>query len=385
MDRLSENREITDERRGFDRRSAGRRREDRKKKRWFDPKYLLLLAVIGGMLLLWFLRGQEEEAVEASIKSPVRIVRPENGTLEKVLSLNGYVESASMVTVLPKISGTLEKLTVDIGDTVAQGQIIGAVDSEPYELTVRQAEAAYLAAKSTYERTQQLYEAQATSRQNYDMAKSQFDAARSQYELARLNFRYAEVTAPVDGVVLVKHADVGSLVAPQVPLITLGDLNDLRVTAKIPENHYAFFAEKGSGMEVRAEVPALGGREVGTRVEAVAPYISPESKTFETICSLDGDTALVRPGMYIRLTFILDERRNIEYLPNECLVAGRYLWYVEPESCAARRIDFEPEFANEESMRIPEEYRDYAFIIEGQHFLKEGQICRVLNGEEFCR
>ena len=380
MDRRS-----IDERRSIERRWGSRRREDRRKKPWFDPKYLLLLAAIGGMILLWVLRGQEEEAAAASIKSPVRIVRPEHGTLEKVLSLNGYVESQSMVTVLPKISGTLEKLTVDIGDTVAQGQIIGAVDSEPYELNVRQAEAAYLAAKSTFERTKQLYEAQATSRQNYDMAKSQFDATRSQYELARLNFGYAEVTAPVDGVVLVKHADVGSLVAPQVPLITLGDLNDLRVTAKIPENHYAFFAEKGSGMEVRAEVPALGGREVGTRVEAVAPYISPESKTFETICTLSGDTDFVRPGMYIRLTFVLDERRDIDFLPNECLVAGKYLWYVDPETCGARRFEFEPEFGNEESIQITGEYRGYGFIIEGQHFLKEGQVCRVLNEGDFCR
>ena len=385
MDRLSDNRENIDERRGFDRRSADRRDEDRRKKPWFDPKYLLLLAAIGGMILLWVLRGQEEEAAAASIKSPVRIVRPEHGTLEKVLSLNGYVESQSMVTVLPKISGTLEELTVEIGDTVTRGEVIGAVDSEPYELTVSQAEAAYLAAKSTYQRTEQLFEAQATSRQNYDMAKSQYDAAKSQYELARLNYGYTDVTAPVDGVVLVKHASVGSLVAPQVPIVTIGDLEELRVKAKIPENHYPYFAEKGSLMDVRAEIPALGGREVGIRVEAVAPYISPESKTFETICALTGDTGIVRPGMYIRLTFVLDERRDIDYLPNECLVAGRYLWYVDSDGCSARRLDFEPEFANEESMGIPGEYRDFAFIIEGQHFLKEGQICRVLNEEDFCR
>jgi hypothetical protein len=189
----------------------------------------------------------------------------------------------------------------------------------------------------------------------------------------------------VDGVVLVKHASVGSLVASQVPIVTIGDLEDLRVKAKIPENHYAFFAEKESAMEVRAEVPALGGRIIGIRVEAVAPYISPESKTFETICTLTGDTDFVRPGMYVRLSFVLDERRNIDFLPNDCLVAGRYLWYLDPQGCAARRLDFEPDFANEESMQIPSKYRDYLFIIEGQHFLKEGQECRVLNDEEICR
>jgi membrane fusion protein, multidrug efflux system len=377
--------EIMDERRSIERRSGNRRGEDRKKKSLFDPKYLLLLAAVGVMVLLWIRRDQEKEAAEASIKSPVRIVRPGHGNLEKVLTLNGYVESESMVTVLPKISGTLEELTVDIGDTVTRGQVIGAVDSEPYELNVRQAEAAYLAAKSTYERTKQLYDAQATSRQNHDMAKSQYDAAKSQYELARLNYQYAELTAPVEGVVLVKHASVGSLVAPQVPLVTIGDLENLRVKANIPENRYAFFAEKRSDMEVRAEVPALGGRDVSVRVEAVAPYISPESKSFETICTLTEDTGLVRPGMYIRLTFILEKRRDIDHLPNECLVAGRYLWYVDLDGCAARRIDFDPGFANEESMRIPEEYRDYAFIIEGQHFLKEGQVCRVLNEGDFCR
>ena len=177
-----------DERRVADRRQYERRKKDRKQRR-FDFKIVILLAIVGLFIYVWFQRNQEEKQIEQEISAPVRVTAPRSGALAQEITITGYVESETMVTVLPKISGTLTSLPVGIGDSVSKGDIIGTIDSESYKLNLRQAEAAYLAAKSTYERTEQLYEAQATSKQNYDQAKSQYDAAKSQYELAQLHYR----------------------------------------------------------------------------------------------------------------------------------------------------------------------------------------------------
>lgn len=404
------------DRRQYDRRSTGQ------KKRRFGGKVIVLLIIVVLFVAVWYQRNREEKTVEQEIKAPVVVMTPHIGTLAQELTITGYVESETMVTVLPKISGTLTELFVDIGDSVSKGRIIGTIDSEPYRLTLRQAEAAYLAAKSTFERTEQLFQAKATSKQNYDQAKSHYDAMKSQYELTQLNFQYTRIEAPIGGVVLKKHTTAGSLVANQVPIVTIGDLDDLIIKANIPETYYARFngiswgnaarpaglaeatgqsvsgagrsvpsgserntvetgAGTGSRMAIVATVPALDNREFTASIRTVAPYISPETKNFEIICEFEGDTAAVRPGMFVYLRFELEKKQNIAYLPFEVLTGGRYLWYVEEEEEAdltAKRMAFDVGYSNNDFFEVPESYTTYRFIVEGQHFLTEGQKVKIV-------
>ena len=373
-----------DDRTGEERRKYDRRKEDRKQGRGLILKILISLLIVGGIAYLYLKRNTAIEESAEEVRVPVRISYPVRGTIQRSFKISGYVETEHMVTVLPKISGTLTNLYLDVGDTVRKGQIIGTVDSESYELTLRQAEAAYLAAKSTFERMEQLYQSNATSKQNYDQAKSQYDAAKSQYELAQLQFDYTEITAPVGGVVLQKHTSEGSLVAQQVPIITIGDLDRLVVNAKIPEKYYAFFETNKHTMEIDEELPALEGKNISIGIQTISPFISPETKTFEVRCTLAGETSLIRPGMFIYLTFVLDKKSDVLYLPFEVLVGGDTLWYIKPENCSADTVTYTPAFYNDDVFEVPEQYEGYPFIIEGQNFLREGQKCRVLNEEGLC-
>ncbi|TFG60423.1 MAG: efflux RND transporter periplasmic adaptor subunit [Spirochaetales bacterium] len=371
-----------EDRRIRDRRHENRRKEDRKRRFRF-VKYVLLILVLAffGYVYLNFRNRQQEKAKE--ILPPVNIVKPEYGGIQRVFRVNGYIESETMVTILPKIAGTLMNLYVDMGSYVEQNQIVAQVDSEPYTLTMRQAEAAYLAAKSGFERMEQLLKAKATSQQSYDQAKSQYDAMNSQYELAKLNFEYTKITSPISGVVLQKHTTVGSLVAPQVPIITVGDLSNLIIKAKVPEQYYSFFLTNSGTMSITVEVPALENLRIGAYITAISPFISSESKTFETRCALAGDFSRVRPGMFINITFVMEERQGIFYLPFNTLVAGSQLWTVDPATFTAENLEFKPVYYNDDVFQIPEEYKDRYFIFEGQHFIRAGQRLRVLNAARY--
>lgn len=211
------------------------------KKKKFDWKIVILIILVGIFLFVWLQRNREEKTIAEAILPPVKVMKPEFGEIRQELRLNGYVQSETMVTVLPKISGTLTDLFVNMGDPVKKSQIIAKVDSEPYELTLQQTEAAFLTAESTYLRTEKLYKAQATSKQNYDQAKGQYETLKSQYELAKLQMKYTDIVSPVDGVVLTKHSSVGALVSSQVPIVTIGDIANLSVTVDVPEKYYTFF------------------------------------------------------------------------------------------------------------------------------------------------
>lgn len=348
-----------------------------KKKKLLLPFITIVVTALLA-LLLSRLGGISFKKKNPDVVLPVVITEPLYGTLEKEYRLSGYIESEQTVTLLPKISGTLISLKVDVGDRVKRGTVVAHVDSESYQLTLKQAEASYLSSKSVYERMERLRNQNAISEQDYDKARFQYEAYKSQYELALLNFNYTNLTSPIDGVVLIKHLSAGELVAPSVPVYTIGDLERLLVKARIPEKYYHLFIKEEKNIKVTIDVPALQRESIPLMLRTIAPYISPETKNFEVVCDLNEQVDGLRPGMFIYISFTLDRKENIYYLPFDTLVAQKYIWYVDGES-RAREVEINPDFFNNSFFELPVNYKDYKIIIDGQHFLKTGQLVRVTN------
>ncbi len=345
----------------------------------FDFKVLVLLILACLFILVWWLQNREEQKIAEKIRPPVYVMTPQRQDLNKTFELTATIESESMITVLPRLSGNLTGLFVDVGDDVELNEVIGQVEEERYQLQLQQARAGFLAAESTFQRVKSLYQSNATTRQNYDQAEAQYESARSQKELAELQMDYTKIKAPVSGVVLKKHTSAGSMVAPQIPIVTIGKLTDLVIRAKIPEEYYQFFQKHRSRMTLNLTVPALGDKTFAGRVRTISPYISPETKNFETLCDIETGEAPLRPGMFAYVSFVLDQRKNIYTLPFSTLTSEGKLWYVERESQRAQTMDFSLSYHNDQAFQVSEEMANRRFIYDGQHFIREGQEVRILN------
>ena len=130
-------------------------------------------------------------------------------------------------------------------------------------------------------------------------------------------------------------------------------------------------------MKIEANIPALRDKDFSARITKLSPYISPETKNFETVCEFEGDTSYIRPGMFIELVFVLNEKTDVWKLPYEALIGGETLWYVDDG--VAKSMEYLPNFGSEEEFEITDEYASRLFIVEGQHFLTEGHEIRILN------
>lgn len=313
----------------------------------------------------------------ASIRTPVRVVEPSYGTLERTFTVSGYVESDRVVTVTPKVQGTLEELLVDLGDPVEQGRRIAEIDDSQYRLELRQAEANFAAAESAFLRTEELFEGDATSRQNYEQARSQYQAAEAQLELARLQMSYTSLQAPVGGTVIQRHTAAGSVVGTTSPIVTIADLDDLVVQAKIPEQHFLAFSENPEEMPVEVALPSLEGRSIEGRIRTVSPYVSPSSRNFDVVVDLTEDGFALRPGMFVEITFVLARRDEVYSLPFEALADDGRLWYLRGDGTVTA-ADIDPEFTSATAFVVPEEWAGRRVVIEGQNFLTEGQSVTVV-------
>ncbi|MDR1429025.1 MAG: efflux RND transporter periplasmic adaptor subunit [Spirochaetaceae bacterium] len=329
------------------------------------------------LIFVLFRQGEKSEPFLA----PVITVQPARGRLEKTIRISSQVETGRLITVVSRTGGTLILLDAQPGKKVSENEIIAQVDSAPYDLAYLQAQSAFFTARSTYERVSVLYNNQATTRQNYEEVRTTYEAARAQYELARLNLDYTKVRSPIDGVVLIKHSTEGGLVDSGTPLVTLGDLDDIRIKVAVPELHYRLFAETWETMPVSMTVPALGDDETESFVlepVSLAPYVSPENRSFLVEYRVPGGAEQsLRPGMFVNVSFVIERRENVYYLPFRVASSGNRLWYAGKDGRAGY-IEFAPEFFNDDFFQIPEELGDRTFIIEGQHFLTAGQELTIL-------
>lgn len=340
---------------------------------------LILLVFLGLMIfiLLSTIGGDNITTGDKSVNiTPVKTINAVKGSLNKTLRLNGYIQSDNVITLVPFVSGTLDNLYVELGEQVIKNQMIASIDSRVYDLQLKQAEAAYLGAKSSFERVEQLFKSNATTRQNYDQTKTQLDAYKSQYELAQLQASYTEISSPIDGTVLVIHANQGSIAAPELPVVTIGDLSNLIVKLGVPDKYYELF-RTSPDIEISIYRPKGEKNAVKAHIKNISPIISPETRNFDIACDLEGDLSTFRPGMFVYCMFNVDQIEDVYYLPHGTLGPGSSLWYVEPETSTAEKFAFTQTFSNNDFFTIPEEIANYDFIIEGQSFLTAGQRVRI--------
>jgi len=107
--------------------------------------------------------------------------------------------------------------------------------------------------------------------------------------------------------------------------------------------------------------------------------VSPENRTFTVVCRVYPDNEnVLRPGMLMKVVFIISVLEDTYTLPVSALTAGNSIWRVSSGNQAVRR-NLESPFVSSGHVAVPREWAGEIFVVEGQHFLQDGQTVRVLN------
>lgn len=201
--------------------------------------------------------------------------------------LTGIVTTDTVI-VSPQIAGRIERLYVNQGDTVTNGQLIARIEpglwradaafyasseqASSYDLA--QAEADLENARLNFERIQGLYSNNVESVQNFDAARTTYDSARARVDAARKQIQaaaaqsqkakvyldYTRVYAPTNGIVDVRAALEGEVVTAGQAIVTLINPDDLWVSANLEET-YIDRIHLGDQLQVR--LPS-GATRMGT-------------------------------------------------------------------------------------------------------------------------
>ncbi len=279
-------------------------------KRWLG-KYMIM-GLFPVMLI-----GCGDKAVESavepeSVAASLMILNAETVASHYVTS--GVVVSDQRISVSSRLSGYIREIAVREGDRVVEGQLLFRIDPVDARQAYEQAQAQLSDALTDFRRYQSLLAEHAISQQQFDKAKLRYTVARSQLLQAKNQLQYAEVKAPVSGVVVEKHASAGDLASPGRAVLVLDNPAQLLVETHISDQ---FIAALHEGDEADIYLPGSKKRVTGV-IRQIVEAADPVTHQFLVKVAMKSATD-VFPGMFAEVRFAVGQRKAL-LLPTEVLV-----------------------------------------------------------------
>src|ERR1700756_4981297 len=301
---------------------------------------VIILLVIG--IGFWRLLGKPVSAqppnpTESKTVAVVKVVRK---TLKTDSTLQAEFIPYQDILIHAKVSGYVSMIRVDIGDRVKQGELLATLEVPELQDNINKAKAGLSAteqeiarAQANYDNLHQIYgrlhqvvkaHPNLIAQQDLDTAMSRQEA---QAELGRLNTLagYEKITAPFDGIITKRFADLGSLIqmgtssnTQALPLVELAQDDLLRLRFPVPEAQTPFIE---NGLQVQVTIPTLNKTFVGKIVRS-AWDISRSTRTMTTEVDVKNPDGRIKAGMYAAVKLPLTQAKNVLVVPLQALSSG---------------------------------------------------------------
>jgi len=272
----------------------------------------------------------EKKAPEAI---PVEVAQVTRRPIAASYSGTAPLEARAESQVVAKTSGVALSVLVEEGQQVRAGQVLTRLDASRAVLQAAQTAAQVRKLQANYERSRQLASQKLISANDIDQLRYDLENARAANRLANLEVSYANVVAPISGVIAERNIKPGNFVQINTPIFRIVDTSKLEATLNVPERELATLKP---GMEVRLQVDALPGREFEGAIDRIAPVVDAGSGTFRVITAFDGGGVL-QPGMFGRIRIDHDQRTDALVMPRTALLEdGEPAVYTVREKKAVR-------------------------------------------------
>lgn len=316
-------------------------------------------------------RGGRGGDKSAQAPRPVRLARAEEGRLPRTVEVTGTLAADEQVELAIKVAGRLDRLLVDLGSPVRQGQVVARLAPADFELGVDQAASALAQARArlglpaqgpdrevdpaetavvkqaaatlhqaqlTRDRTANLFKDGLVPRSELDAAEAALAVAEGRYQdgveeahnrqgllaqrrselgLARQRLADSVLTAPFDGMIRERRASSGDYVAAGQPIAVLVRVDPLRLRLAVPEREAAAVRP---GQEVRLTLEGDPQTYAG-RVARVSPAISEENRTLAVEAEIPNPGGRLRPGSFAHAAIVTRPDEPAVLVPASAVVS----------------------------------------------------------------
>jgi HlyD family secretion protein len=306
--------------------------------KWIKLGAFLVVALVGSA---YFVSAANEEPVVEETAADSEVVA--RRSLEVTAEAAGIIEPIRVVEVKSKASGEILRLFAETGTAVKRGQLLGEVDPRDVRNAFEQAEADLGVAQARaqtaaaqLQRSQELRKSSVITEQELESAQFENANAQAQLVKAKTNLALAEerlkdvtISAPIDGVIIVKSVEEGAIIQSASQNISGGtavflmaDLSTMQVRTLVDETD---LGKIKPGQDARVTVEAFPGRTfqgVVTKIEPQA-VIEQNVTMFPVLVQLANPDGALKPGMNAEVVVEVAQRQSVITVPNASVVATR--------------------------------------------------------------
>ncbi len=207
-------------------------------------------------------------------------------TLKDYVLTNGEVESQSAIEIYPSMSGKVSRVNVMLGSHVEKGDVIAYVDpSEPGS-----------------------------------------------------NYAQSPITASISGSIVASPSKVGAKVSNTTVFTMIGDIENLQISASIPER---YVSELKPGLKAEVSLEAYPGVVFNATVSRVSPVVDKASRTKEVILNFDKNDSRVNAGMFAKVKLYTSTYSGKIVIPKDAVVSDdeqNYIFVVNDDYSVSKRL-----------------------------------------------
>ena len=308
---------------------------------------------------------------QQNAKPVVRAIQVQAEPLRRQVEVVGTLAGEREVTLSAEVAGRVVRIHADLGDRVAENQVLIELDPTEFQLAVERQEAALsevlaqlgvrgendplpevsqtslprraaaeaAEAKANYERMKALQAEGVVSQQAHDSAQARYEVTQAAYTatleqarnlvaraenlraqllIARNSLADTRMRAPFAGTVRERMVEVGQYVREQTALISLATANPLKLRASIPERWFPY-VQPGAPVELTVE--AYPGETFSGSVTRVARAGVAETRSFSFEARVENPGERLRPGLFARGRLTTSQVDSVIRVPSSVVVS----------------------------------------------------------------
>lgn len=321
-----------------------------KKARPYTIAAALFLAFLGWQIVARLGGGGAAASGPRRAAVAVEIGPVERGGIRDIGTFSGTLIPKSYFTVVPKISGRVKELYVDIGDRIARGQLVAVLEDEEYQQQVIQAEADLNVAKANLEeaasaqelsvneleRAKALRDKGILSEAEYEAAKSSFstrDARRkvavaqlanqqAALETARVRLSYTRIRAAWERggdarYVGERFINPGAMLSSNTAILSIIELQPITAVIHVTEKDYFRLR---TGQPAVLTSGAFATKTFPGRVARIAPLLRETSREARVEIDVENADGALKPGMFVNARIEFANKTDATLVPTSALV-----------------------------------------------------------------
>lgn len=227
------------------------------------------------------------QAAQESTKPNVKIAQVAEEEIAQTGKFATTVEAKVKNNIIPNSPLRIDKILVEVGDYVKEGDKLVLLDASNLEQLSLQVENL----RTEFNRVAELYKVGGASKSQYDTAKTSLDVNEKALKNRMEN---TVLTSPIEGVVSARNYDNGDMYGG-TPILVIEQITPVKMKVNISEQHYTKIK---TGENVDLQFETYGDEVFKGKINIVYPTIDAATHTFPVEITLANKDRRVRPGMY---------------------------------------------------------------------------------------